>query len=388
LLLPRRNDETAERDNVPQLPTNNTLGLGGQASAPERGLASAHADRARSPDPAEKRQVSGGDDRGVGFGRALKDQLRERREPAAGAAASRGEELPDGGKPSPAATTAGEDASAREAVAMAGLMPLPVQPHAALDVAGIAKALSGGEDRIGGGAERGAQRGLIAMLQRHAGAGATDAMPASLRALANALATTSGTTNLASFAAPAESLSVGDNIASTQTPGAQATTTPAATPTSPPLVATPGDPARMPVLDVDTPMGHQAWRDAVGHHVTWMADQGISRAELRLNPAHLGPIEVRVSVQNDQVNVSFHASHAATREALESSLPRLRELLGDSGLSLGQASVSQQFAGGERAPEHAASSDRGGEFRVDREAAQIETPITTRVRVGLLDAYA
>jgi flagellar hook-length control protein FliK len=227
------------------------------------------------------------------------------------------------------------------------------------------------------------------MLQRHAGAGASDQMPVALRALANALATTSGAMDAASLASSAEGRGIADGGVSTQAQTAQATATaPAATPTSPALVATPGDPARMPVLDVDPPVGQPAWRDAIGHHVTWMAEQGIGRAELRLHPAHLGPIEVKVSVQNDQVNVTFHASHAATREALESSLPRLRELLGDSGLSLGQASVSQQFAGGERTPERTASADRDVGLHVDPSAPQIEAQVTTRVRVGLLDAYA
>ena len=376
---------------MPQLPPNNVLGLGGQTGAPERGLASAHADRARSANFADKCQANrsdGSDERGAGFGQALKNQLREQREPGAGAASPQGEELPDGGNASPSSAAAGTDAAKLEAVAVAGLMPLPVQPHAALDAKSVETALFAGEDRVEGGAERGSQRGLIAMLQRHAGAGASEQLPAALRALASALATTSGPTDAAALASSMDSRGVGDGIASAQAPGAQAAgSAPGATPTSPALVATPNDPARMPVLDVDSPVGHPAWRDAVGHHVTWMVEQQVGRAELRLHPAHLGPIEVRLSVQNDQVNVTFNASHPATREALESSLPRLRELLADSGLSLGQASVSQQFAGGERAPERSASPDGGG-LRFGDHPAPVEAPIATRVRVGLLDAYA
>jgi flagellar hook-length control protein FliK len=366
------------------------LGLGGQTGAPERSLTSTHADRARSANPADER-LTKRSDRGeggsVGFGQELKNQLRERHERPSGAAAPEGEELPEGGKASPAATDA--NASPLEAATMAGLLPLPVQPHA-LDAAGLGKPLFAEDDRFAGGAERGSQRGLIAMLQRHPGAvaGASEQMPASLRALASALAADSGAPGLA-CAAPADSRSMGEGVTLTQAPAAQAAATAqAATPTSPPLVATPTDPARIPVLDVDPPVGHPAWRESVGHHVTWMVDQGIGRAELRLHPAHLGPIEVKVSVQNDHVNVSFHASHAATREALESSLPRLRELLGDSGLSLGQASVSQQFAGGERAPERTAPAHRGDALHVDSSAPHIEAQVTTRVRLGLLDAYA
>jgi flagellar hook-length control protein FliK len=387
LLLIRRKNERRSETNVPQLPTNNLLGLGGQTEAPTHGLGSAHADRARSANPAEKRQADRtgrGDETGPGFGQELKNQLREQRDTGSGAAGSAGEDLPEGGKTSPSPASPGPDPSK---VALAGLMPLPVQPHGTLDVAaGVEKALFAADDRVGGGAEHGSQRGLIAMLQQHPGAGPSEQMPPALRALANALATTSGALDVASFASSAEG-SVGDGVVPARASSSQAagiTSTPA---TSPAFAATLADPGRMPVLDVDHPVGHPAWRDAVGQQVTWMVEQQVGRAELRLHPAHLGPIEVKVSVQNDQVNVSFHASHAATREALESSLPRLRELLGDSGLSLGQASVSQQYSG-ERGTEHASSSDRGGPPRVDESFAPIETPAAPRVHVGLLDAYA
>src|SRR4029453_1249511 len=120
------------KTNVPQLPTNNVLGLGSQTGAPERGLASAHADRARTANFADKRQANGTDDGNGGFGQELKNQLREQREPGAGAASAQGEELPDGGNASPSSAASGADASKLEAVAMAALMPLPVRPPAPL----------------------------------------------------------------------------------------------------------------------------------------------------------------------------------------------------------------------------------------------------------------
>jgi flagellar hook-length control protein FliK len=119
-----------------------------------------------------------------------------------------------------------------------------------------------------------------------------------------------------------------------------------------------------------------------------MVDSQVSRAELRLHPAHLGPIDVSVTVHNDEVNVSFNATHPATREALESSLPRLRELLGDAGLSLGNASVSQQFAGGQRTPERPEPQPHAGALRFDEQPARAESVTASTLRVGLLDAYA
>jgi flagellar hook-length control protein FliK len=73
-----------------------------------------------------------------------------------------------------------------------------------------------------------------------------------------------------------------------------------------------------------------------------MAREGVQQAELRLNPAHLGPVEVRLSMQNEQTSVTFIASNSAARDALEQALPRLRESFNENGLALNHAEVSHQ----------------------------------------------
>jgi flagellar hook-length control protein FliK len=278
-----------------------------------------------------------------------------------------------------------------------GLMPLPVQPQAATD-AKLDQSLTSttqqnpGVAIAGANAEHAAPRGLLAMLERQAGAtsAADKGDAAAFRTFAATSNSSIDATSLMSAMTP---VSTAREVATTTTTSTQAVAdTLPATPSaaSATLLAAPSDSARtqVAVAHVEQPVGTDAWKDQVGHQVTWMVQHQVGRAELRLHPAHLGPIEVSVSVNNDEVNVSFQASHPATREALENSLPRLRELLGHSGLSLGQASVSQQFAGGERTPERAQAPDNDGGSRFDERSAQIEAPITTRVRVGLLDAYA
>jgi flagellar hook-length control protein FliK len=76
-----------------------------------------------------------------------------------------------------------------------------------------------------------------------------------------------------------------------------------------------------------------------------MAGSQVQSATLRLSPEHLGPIQVRIELQQSQINVNFSAAHADTRAALTDALPRLREMLAAGGLSLGQASVQQESHG-------------------------------------------
>lgn len=96
------------------------------------------------------------------------------------------------------------------------------------------------------------------------------------------------------------------------------------------------------LLDVQPALNSKAWDRVVSSRVVWMATEGVQQAALKLNPAHLGPVEVRVNVHNEQVNVSFVAQNAATRDALEQALPRLRESFSENGLELTDAGVSDQ----------------------------------------------
>lgn len=107
---------------------------------------------------------------------------------------------------------------------------------------------------------------------------------------------------------------------------------------SQPSAASPAPAATLPRIDV--PLQDPAWGDALNERVTFMSGKDIRNAEIRLNPAELGPIRVHLSVDDRGTSVSFTAHHAHTRDAIEQALPRLRELFNDQGLSLGQASVS------------------------------------------------
>lgn len=98
-------------------------------------------------------------------------------------------------------------------------------------------------------------------------------------------------------------------------------------------------------MPVPQQVGTRAWEGAIAERVQWMVQGDQQFARLKLNPPQLGPLEVRVSVHQDQTSVAFVAQHAATREALEAALPRLRELFDQASLNLVDAHVSDGSAG-------------------------------------------
>ncbi|MCG9697147.1 flagellar hook-length control protein FliK [Shewanella sp. Isolate11] len=72
-----------------------------------------------------------------------------------------------------------------------------------------------------------------------------------------------------------------------------------------------------------------------------MVSQGVQHAEIRLDPAELGHMMVRIQVQGDQTQVQFQVAQHQTRDLVEQAIPRLRELLADQGMQLTDSNVSQ-----------------------------------------------
>ncbi|MBK8121938.1 MAG: flagellar hook-length control protein FliK [Sulfuritalea sp.] len=98
-------------------------------------------------------------------------------------------------------------------------------------------------------------------------------------------------------------------------------------------------PSANPSLRIDTPLGQTGWREETGQKLTWMVANGRQQADLVLTPPNLGRVEVSLTMNGDQASAIFTSPNPAVREALESSLHRLREILADAGVSLGQAQV-------------------------------------------------
>lgn len=96
-----------------------------------------------------------------------------------------------------------------------------------------------------------------------------------------------------------------------------------------------------PITDIlDLQQSH--WGRTLGRQLSWMVNNRMQEASIQVNPPDLGPVEIRVSLQHNQTNVTFFCHEAAVREAIENAMPKLREMLNSQGISLNQAQVSDQ----------------------------------------------
>ena len=139
-------------------------------------------------------------------------------------------------------------------------------------------------------------------------------------------------------------------------------------------------------MSMPRPFDQAAWSAALAQQVTAGAVAATRETIVRVEPEGLGPIEVRVSVHTERVDVRFAIEHPVTVNMVRAALPDLERLLAHSGLQLGDAQVAQQNAG------HRDPATRSGTAaaRVNDDDSAIAAPIAEprpRVRVGLLDDF-
>ncbi len=138
---------------------------------------------------------------------------------------------------------------------------------------------------------------------------------------------------------------------------------------------------------VEAPVRSAAFAQELGDKVVWLASRNGQVAELSLNPTQLGSVEVRLTLSGGEAGAQFFAASPMAREAIESALPRLRELMAQAGLTLGEAQVRDQaFSQGHRGPEPGA----GGGGSLGEDPLQVvRGAMTARgTGLGLVDLYA
>lgn len=144
-------------------------------------------------------------------------------------------------------------------------------------------------------------------------------------------------------------------------------------------------------------VGHPGMSEAVVDKVMWLSSQNLKSAEIQLDPAELGRLEVRIELNKDQAaQVTFVSANANVRDQLEGQAHRLRELFAQQGMNQLDVNVSDQSmargsqGGGEEGQRRSAGRGFGGSR--DEEAiggvSEIRTPSSGAAPRGLVDYYA
>lgn len=123
------------------------------------------------------------------------------------------------------------------------------------------------------------------------------------------------------------------------------------------------------VLNQPLAMHQSGLVDEVVNRVMYLSSQNLKSAQIQLEPAELGRLDIRVNMAQDQSNVTFLSPHLVVREALESQMGRLRDSFQQQGLGQVDVNVAadqQAWQQGQRQQEQASEQSRRSTGAGDR----------------------
>lgn len=153
-----------------------------------------------------------------------------------------------------------------------------------------------------------------------------------------------------------------------------------------------GQVAKDRISDKLTPyVGSSAWNQALGQKITLMVGEAQQTATLSLNPPDLGPLQIVLNISKESADATFIAAQPEVRQALEAALPKLREMMNEAGIQLGQTNVSSNMP-----DQHNAQSESGSKMNAQaipnsphsEDLSPAPLVPSRAIQLGLIDAFA
>lgn len=138
-------------------------------------------------------------------------------------------------------------------------------------------------------------------------------------------------------------------------------------------------------------MQQPGWSQQVADKVMWMSSQNLQSAEIKLDPAELGRLDVKITISQEHTQITFNSAHAGVRDSLESQMHRLREMFAQQGMQDVDVNVADQSQAQQDSRERAANQQLlEGDVENHDDHAQHVTSIREQHdgRLGMVDYYA
>ena len=140
-------------------------------------------------------------------------------------------------------------------------------------------------------------------------------------------------------------------------------------------------------LPVNQPIAmHQnGWTEEVVNRVMYLSSANLKAADIQLQPAELGRLDIRVNmVPDQQTQVTFMSAHPSVREAPDGQMHRLRDMFAQQGMGQVDVNVSDQSRGSQQGQEQAQQSQNG---RATSNGGRIDAP-EDELATGIAEAAA
>ncbi len=125
------------------------------------------------------------------------------------------------------------------------------------------------------------------------------------------------------------------------------------------------------------------WGNAIGERVSFLINHKLERAEIRIDPPHLGKLDIQIQLKEDSALVTINTQQASTRDLIDSASYRLREFLQEAGYNSVDVNVShQQQSMSEQGFDGQGQNSLSGEAESDETAAG--APVTEGQSVEMM----
>ena len=158
-------------------------------------------------------------------------------------------------------------------------------------------------------------------------------------------------------------------------------------------------------VPVNQPLAmHQSgWTDEVVNRVMYLSSTNLKSADIQLQPAELGRLDIRVHmIPDQQTQVTFMSAHAGVREALEGQMHRMRDMFNQQGLGQVDVNVSDQSRGWQGQGQEQAQQEQNrrsgsstsggrldaGDDELSPAVAEVQAPVQTVIGSSAVDYYA
>jgi flagellar hook-length control protein FliK len=132
------------------------------------------------------------------------------------------------------------------------------------------------------------------------------------------------------------------------------------------------------------------WQSSFTQKINWMRSGALERAEIQLDPKELGPLNIRVSQSNGELQITVQTSHSQTRELFELNQERLKEMLQEQGMNLSHFDVQSEQQNAESDDSLSENGEQTSQLAnkdVDVNEEQSKTSQTTQLSLGQLDFF-
>jgi flagellar hook-length control protein FliK len=114
--------------------------------------------------------------------------------------------------------------------------------------------------------------------------------------------------------------------------------------------------------------------DNIKEKVMVMINQKLQQVEIRLDPQELGHMHIRVNLQNEQAAINFVVQNQQAKEALEQNMGKLKEMLSEGGVEVGDANIEQNNSN-DGSNDQSDNSSAGEQTQFDNEDSEVDSAI-------------